>query len=151
MKYQNISIKKLLSTGPYEHPINFSDSSALRDFLGRKSTNYVSAAIRNKKYIITDTSTSKNYYVVVSYNDYETDVDKKLQKFYDTHVWKNGMIAEIEPLVMPTKEQFQEDKIRHLKVGKLLSLIQVKYGDLVKAAGTPEFLELQKLLNAGWS
>ena len=49
----------------------------------------------------------------------------------------------------PTKEQTQENKIRHVKVGKLLSLIQVKYGGVFKAEGTKEFLELQKLLNVG--
>lgn len=56
----------------------------------------------------------------------------------------------MEPLVVPTNEQMQEHKTRNVKVGKLLSLIDIKYGDLVKADGTQEFSELQKLLNAGW-
>lgn len=147
MRYQNIRIKKLLSAGPCEHSIDFSDSRALCNFLGRRSrsTSYISGAIRNGQCIITDNS--KNYYVIVSCNGIEVNADKKLQEFYDKHVWKNGVIAEIDPLVKPTKEQIQEDKIRHVKVGKLLSIIQVKYGDLVKADGTKEFLELQKLLN----
>lgn len=147
MKYINISVKRLLSTGPYEHLLKFRDSRMLTNFLGKSSTTYVSATIRNKKYIITDTS--KNYYVITSYNGNEVDVDKKIYNFYDTHVWKNGIChTMIKPLVMPTKEQIQENKIKHIKVGKLLSLIQVKYGGVDNAEGTKEFSELQKLLNA---
>lgn len=143
-RYRNIRIKKLLSTGLYEHSINFSDSTILNNFLGR-SSNYIGGAIRKKRYIITDAS--KNYYVITSYNGVKINADKKIQNFYDTHVWKNGMVSFQRPLVMPTKDQIQEDKIRHVKVGKLLSLIQIKYGGVNNADGTKEFLELQKLLN----
>lgn len=144
MIYKDISIKRILSTGLYKHSINFSDSNILNNFLGR-SRNYTSAVIRKKQYIITDTL--KNYYVITSYNGNKADVDKKIQDFYDTHIWKNGTIYAMKPLVIPTKEQIQENKIRHIKVGKLLSLIQVKYGGVDNAEGTKEFSELQKLLN----
>ncbi len=147
MKYTNISIKRLASTGPSEHSTHFRDSRMLINFLGRKTTTYVSEAIRNRRYIIRDTS--NNYYVIISYNGYQARVGRKLKKFYDSHAWKNGVTFETESLVMPTKEQTQENKIRHVKVGKLLSLIQVKYGGVFKAEGTKEFLELQKLLNVG--
>lgn len=146
MKYRNISIKKLLSTGPYEHSMDFSNSRMLSNFLGRKYTNRVSAAIRNKQYIITDTL--KNYYVITSYNGIEVHADKEIQNFYDNHVWKNGMALFQKPLVMPTQEQIKENKIRHAKVRKLLLLIQVKYDGVNNAEGTKEFSELQKLLNA---
>lgn len=148
MKYVNIIVKRLLSTGPSEHSAKFSDSRRLTNFLGKKNTTYVSSSIRNKKYIITDNL--KNYYVITSYNGNKVNVDKKLQIFYDTHFWKNGIAHTMEPLVVPTNEQMQEHKTRNVKVGKLLSLIDIKYGDLVKADGTQEFSELQKLLNAGW-
>lgn len=148
MRYTNISIKKLLPTGPYKNQMNFSDSKMLSDFLGRSST-YVSAAIRNKKYIITDTL--KNYYVIVSYNGNKVHADKKIQNFYDNHVWENGIISAMRPLVMPTKEQIQENKAKHVRVGKLLSRIQTKYGSLTNAESTKEFSELQGLLNTGRS
>ena len=148
MKYKNISIKSLLSTGPDEHSINFHNSHMLGNFLGRSNT-YGSQSIRKKRYIITDTS--KNYYVIVSYNGNDVNTYKELQKFYDTHVWQNGIVSEVRILAMPTKEQIQKNNIRHVKVGKLLSLIQARYGDLVKAEGTQEFLELQKLLNVARS
>ena len=146
MRYKNISIKALLAIGPYEHSLNFQDSRMLTNFLDR-SVNYVSVFIKRKKYIITDKS--KNYYVITSYNGNRVNVDKAIQHFYKTHVWKNRVIHTIEPLSTPTKEQTQKNKIRHVKVGKLLSLIQVKYGGVFEAEGTKELLELRKLLNGG--
>lgn len=146
MRYTNISIKALLATGPYEHSLNFRDSRMLTNFLG-KSINYVSIFIKRKKYIITDKS--KNYYVITSYNGNRVNADKEIQNFYNTHVWENGVVHTIEHLPMPTREQIQESKLRHVKTGKLLSLIQVKYGGVFEAEGTQEFLELQDLLNAG--
>lgn len=145
-RYTNIRIRKLLSSGPSEHSINFHNSHMLANFLGRNK-NYGSNFIKKKHYIITDTS--RQHYVITSYNGIKVNADKELQKFYDNHVWQNGTAVFQRLLVMPTKEQIQEDKIRHVKVGKLLSLIQFKYGDLFKAEGTAEFLELQKLLNVG--
>lgn len=146
MRYTNISIKALLATGPYEHSLNFRDSRMLTNFLG-KSINYVNIFIKRKKYIITDKS--KKHYVIASYNGKRVNVDKEIQNFYHTHVWKDGVVHTIKPLPMPTKEQTQKNKIRHVKVGKLLSLIQVKYGGVFEAEGTQEFSELQDLLNVG--
>lgn len=148
MRYKNISIKKLLPTGPYKNPIIFDNSDSLNNYLGRNHA-YTNASIRNEKYIITDIQ--KNYYVIVSYNGRKVNADKELQKFYDNHTWENGVASVTKPLVMPTKEQIQENKTKHVKVGKLLSRIQIKYGGLNKAEGTKEFLELQGLLNTGRS
>lgn len=36
MKYVNIIVKRLLSTGPSEHSAKFSDSRRLTNFLGKK-------------------------------------------------------------------------------------------------------------------
>lgn len=146
MNYESICIKKLFPEGPYKHTINFRDNHMLSNFLGR-SINYASACIRKNKYIITDVF--NNYYVITSFNGNKIPVDKEIQEFYNTHLWKDGVIYKVQPIVMPTKEQIQENKIRHIKVGKLLSLIQVKYGGVDNAEGTKEFLELQKLLNVG--
>ena len=148
MRYKNISIKKLLPTGPCNNLINFANSGLLNDYLGRHFT-YTSTSIHNKKYIISDIH--KNYYVIVSYNDIKVNADKELQKFYDNRTWENGIVSVMKPLVMPTKKQIQENKTKHVKVGKLLSRIQIKYGGLNKAEGTKEFLELQELLNTGRS
>lgn len=146
-KYKDISIKKLLSAGPCEYSINFSNSTMLSNFLGRKNgTTRIAAIIRNKQYIIADNL--KNYYVIVSYNGIEVHTDKKLQKFYNNHVYKNGKFLFQKKLVMPTKEQVQKNKIKHAIVGKLLSLIETKYGGVNNADGTKEFLELQKWLDA---
>lgn len=145
-KYKDIKIKKLLSTGPYEHSINFKNSTMLSNFLGRKNgTTRIAAIIRNKQYIIADNL--KNYYVIVSYNGIEVNIDEKLQKFYNNHIYKNGKFSFQRPLLIPTKEQVQESKIRHAIVGRLLSLIEIKYGGVDNAEGTKEFSELQKLLN----
>lgn len=145
-KYQDISIKKLLSTGPSKHPMKFSNSTMLRNFLKIKYTTPISQAIRSGKYIIADNS--KNYYVIVSYNGIRVNADKDIQKFYDNHVWKDGKFSFQKALVIPSKEQSKENKIKHLKVGKLLSLIEIKYGGVLMAEGTQEFLELQKLIHA---
>ncbi len=146
MIYENICIKKLFPEGPYKRTINFKDARMLSNFLGRH-INYASACVRKNKYIITDIF--GGYYVIASFNGRKVpaDVDKELEEFYVTHIWKDGVVCKVPPIVMPTKEQVQEHKVKHLKVGELLSLIEVKYGGINNATNTKEFTQLQELLN----
>lgn len=146
MIYEDICIKKLFPEGPYKRTINFKNARMLTNFLGR-SINYASACIRGNKYIITDIF--GRYYVIASFNGRKVpaEVDKELEEFYDTHIWEDGVVCKVQPIVMPSKEQVQEHKAKHLKVGELLSLIEAKYGGINNATDTKEFLELQKLLN----
>lgn len=144
MKYENICIKKLFPEGPYKHTINFRDCRMLSNFTGRH-INYGSACIRKKQYIITDIFGS--YYVIDSLNGKKINADAEINEFYETHIWENGVVCKIQPIVMPTKEQIKENKAKHAKASELLSQIEVKYGGVNNAEGTKEFLELQELLN----
>lgn len=131
-KTKRVVIQLVTKEGLTDKRYSFSSVGNTERFLGRKSS-YLNHCV--DRGFVKDVK--GHWFAIISINDKKIITDRKFSKFYQQ---KFGMA----PLL--GKEEKRAKRIIQSKVQKLLLQIDLKYGDLVKASGSSEFNQLQKLL-----
>ena len=145
-----VEIKELKENGLSDEPIRFASYVELDNFLHR-GDGYISYIVkksqqgqRKAKYVAISPSfeygrqVNRKYYIITKINGEKvTDFDD-VKAFYLSHP-----SYQIRPKKSKEQLHFEKERRRHL-----LLAIDVKYGGIDKAEGTPELEELRKLVGA---
>lgn len=153
-------IQELTEHGPAKETVQFRSYYTLDAFLGR-NIGYVRQCIerglktrnaRNMKrrFILESARLPKKFYLLISDNDMPLAQTRDITAFYDRHKFNHNY----EPIYAGpqqknlTPEQLKEKKAESLQRAELLRSIEIKYGGIDHAEGTPELNKLRELLGA---
>lgn len=151
----SLEILELTRTGPVKETRRFPSYIVLDNFLDRR-IGYTYGILkksrmgkRTDKYIVSSTGEHHRrhgtFYVVLKVNDKEVAGKKEIDDFYKTHRSNGFQQAGKKPKRF-TREMMQKAHERKLERRHLLLTIDVKYGGIDKAEGTPELEELRELI-----
>lgn len=153
-----VEIQELKEDGLSDEPIKFASYTELDKFTHRQS-GYIYAVIkrskqgkRKRKYIISSPAFEHGrrvhgtYYVITKINGKKVAGEDDVRAFYLSHprIYPTAYMKLTAP-PKKSKEQLRYEKQRRRH---LLLTIDVKYGGLDKAEGTPELEELRELVGA---
>ena len=152
-----VEIKELKEDGLSDEPIKFASYTELDKFTHRQS-GYIYAVIkrskqgkRKRKYIISSPAFEHGrrahgtYYIITKINGEKVADEDDVRAFYLSHPSYQTAYMKLTAPPKKSKEQLHLEKLRRQK---LLLEIDTKYGDIVKAEGSPELEELRKLIGA---
>lgn len=155
----SVEIRELTKNGPAEKTIIFPSYLALDNFLDRR-IGYTYDIIkksrmgqRTDKFIVSSTGEHHRrhgkFYAILKVNDEEVAGKKEIDAFYKTHS-RNGFqeVAKKPKLHRLNKEMLEKAHEQKMKRRHLLLTIDVKYGGIDKAEGTPELEEFRELVGA---
>lgn len=155
----SLEILELTRTGPVKETRRFPSYIVLDNFLDRR-IGYTYDILkksrmgkRTDKYIVSSTGEHHRrhgtFYVVLKVNDKEVAGKKEIDAFYQTHS-RNGFqeVVKKPKLHRLTKETLEKAHEQKMKRRHLLLTIDVKYGGIDKAEGTPELEEFRELVGA---
>ena len=152
-----VEIKELKEDGISDEPIKFASYTELDKFTHRQS-GYIYAVVkrskqgkRRRKYIISSPAFEHGrrahgtYYAITKINGKKAADEDDVRAFYLSHPSYQTAYMKLTAPPKKSKEQLHLEKLRRQK---LLLEIDTKYGDIVKAEGSPELEELRKLIGA---
>lgn len=152
-----VEIKELKEDGLSDEPIKFASYTELDKFTHRQS-GYICAVVkrskqgkRRRKYIISSPAFEHGrrahgtYYIITKINGKKVAGEDDVRAFYLSHPSYQTAYMKLTAPPKKSKEQLHLEKLRRQK---LLLEIDTKYGDIVKAEGSPELEELRKLIGA---
>lgn len=153
----SVEIRGLTKNGPAEKTIIFPSYLVLDNFLDRR-IGYTYDIIkksrmgqRTDKFIVSSTGEHHRrhgkFYAILKVNDEEVAGKKEIDAFYKTHR-SNGFQQAVKKPKRFTREMMQKVHEQKMKRRHLLLTIDVKYGGIDKAEGTPELEELRELVGA---
>lgn len=153
-----VEMKELKEDGLSDETLKFPSYREVDKFVHR-GENYVYGIVkkskegkRKRKYIISSPTfqygrqAHGTYYVITKINGEKvTDFDD-VKTFYLSHPWSYQ--TAYMKLTAPTKKSKEQLRYEKQRRRHLLLTIDVKYGGLDKAEGTPELEELRELIGA---
>lgn len=152
-----VEIKELKEDGLSDEPIKFASYTELDKFTHRQS-GYIYEVIkrskqgkRRRKYIISSPAFEHGrrahgtYYAITNINGKKAADEDDVRAFYLSHPRYQTAYMKLTAPPKKSKEQLHLEKLRRQK---LLLEIDTKYGDIVKAEGSPELEEFRELVGA---
>lgn len=150
----SVEIREFKEDGLDDTTLKFSSLKQLDDYLGWYRS-YSGTIIQKSKhgylrykYIIHDTKEPHVYYLVWKIDGRIVATDDDVKRFYIGKMHKKK--KSFMPIKVPrlTPEDLKQARERKRKRRRLLLLIDVKYGGIDKAEGTPELEELRQMIGA---
>lgn len=152
-----VEMKELKEDGLSDETLKFPSYREVDKFVHR-GKNYVYGIVKNskqglrkRKYIISSPTfqygreVNGTYYIITKINHKQVATMGDVRAFYLSHPSYQGGYMKAKAPQKKSKEQLMLEKQRRRH---LLLTIDVKYGSLDKAEGSPELEELRKLIGA---
>lgn len=149
-----VEIREFKEDGLDDTTLKFSSLKQLDDYLGWYRSYSGSIIQKSKhgylryKYIIHDTKEPRVYYLVWKIDGRIVATDEDVKRFYTGKMYKKKKTY--VPIKVPrlTPEELKQAQERQKHRRRLLLLIDVKYGGIENAEGTPELEELRQMMGA---
>lgn len=149
-----VEIREFKEDGLDDTTLKFSSLKQLDDYLGWYRSYSGSIIQKSKhgylryKYIIHDTKEPRVYYLVWKIDGRIVATDEDVKRFYTGKMHKKK--KSYVPIKIPklSREDIYEAQERQKQRRGLLLLIDVKYGGIDHAEGTPELEEFRQMIGA---
>lgn len=151
---RSVEIREFKEDGLDDTTLKFSSLKQLDDYLGWYRSYSGSIIQKSKhdvlryKYIIHDTKEPRVYYIIWKIDGRIVVTDEDIKRFYTGKMYKKKKTY--MPIKIPklSREDIYEAQERQKQRRRLLLLIDVKYGGIDHAEGTPELEELRQMIGA---
>lgn len=153
---RSVEIREFKEDGLDDTTLKFSSLKQLDDYLGWYRSYSGSIIQKSKhdvlryKYIIHDTKEPRVYYIIWKIDGRIVVTDEDVKRFYTGKMYKKKKTYMPMPIKIPrlTPEELKQAQERKRERRRLLLLIDVKYGGIENAEGTPELEELRQMIGA---